>query len=297
MNQHGVIVVGFDFSPAAAAALGQAVRVASWNRATVRVEHVVEPLFVADVLDPSAFMASGLERSIIEDASARWKEYVTHRQAYSGLHFHAQMDSVVGGLVSRAEAEKASLLVLGARAREAAGGGGGAGPIASGCVRRARCDVLLVQSAHERPFTTVVACVDFSVTSRRAFEQALRTAIQDRARLVVVHAYSSPWRRSGRSPEGEQRAHEDAFRDALLARLKSFCEADAHAAGFAKPEYALIDRDERGHGIGAYMAGIGADLAVLGKRGGSNLRDVVLGSTAEHILRTAPCSTLVVHPV
>jgi hypothetical protein len=45
-----------------------------------------------------------------------------------------------------------------------------------------------------------------------------------------------------------------------------------------------------------YAQGVGADLIVLGTRGRTNLRDLLLGSTAEKVLRDSVCSVLAVHP-
>jgi nucleotide-binding universal stress UspA family protein len=41
---------------------------------------------------------------------------------------------------------------------------------------------------------------------------------------------------------------------------------------------------------------MGADLIVLGTRGHTNLRDVLLGSTAERALSESTCSILAVKP-
>jgi nucleotide-binding universal stress UspA family protein len=46
-----------------------------------------------------------------------------------------------------------------------------------------------------------------------------------------------------------------------------------------------------------YATDSGADLVILGTRGKTNLRDVLLGSTAEHVVQDAQCSVLVTKPV
>jgi nucleotide-binding universal stress UspA family protein len=49
-------------------------------------------------------------------------------------------------------------------------------------------------------------------------------------------------------------------------------------------------------GIADYAARVGADLTVLGTRGKTNLRDILLGSTAERVLAESRCSVLAVKP-
>lgn len=299
MNQHSRILVGLDFSPASLAALRQALRIGRWSHASVRAEHIVQPIVVGDGLDPAGVMAAGLDKAMLDDARERWKELVAATPDAKGVHFDTAIDSIVGGLTRRAAAESATLLVVG-NSGEWMGRQGeviGTGPVANGCIRRAHCDALIVREGHDKPYTTVVACIDFSLTSRRALAQAMRTAVQDGARLVVVHAFDPPWKRQRAAKAAQQIVHADAFKDALLARLKAFCETEPHEARFVQPTYALIDVDAHGHGIGAYARSLGADLVVLGKRGHTNLRDLFLGSTAERILREAACSALVVHPV
>jgi nucleotide-binding universal stress UspA family protein len=51
-----------------------------------------------------------------------------------------------------------------------------------------------------------------------------------------------------------------------------------------------------GRGITEFVQQIGGDLAVLGTRGRTNLRDLLIGSTAERVLRDAACSILAVRP-
>jgi universal stress protein E len=51
-----------------------------------------------------------------------------------------------------------------------------------------------------------------------------------------------------------------------------------------------------GHGIAEYARRMHANLLVLGTKGRSNLRYVLLGSTVERLLREIPCSALVVRP-
>jgi len=58
----------------------------------------------------------------------------------------------------------------------------------------------------------------------------------------------------------------------------------------------LFDFPGHGRGITEFARQVGADLVVLGTRGRTNLRDLLLGSTAERVVRDAPCSILTVKP-
>ena len=58
----------------------------------------------------------------------------------------------------------------------------------------------------------------------------------------------------------------------------------------------MFDASSHGHGIAEYVRGVQADLVVLGNKGRTNLRYVLLGSTVERLLREVPCSVLVARP-
>jgi nucleotide-binding universal stress UspA family protein len=51
-----------------------------------------------------------------------------------------------------------------------------------------------------------------------------------------------------------------------------------------------------GNGIAAHAEEVKADLIIVGHKGRTNLRYVLLGSTAERLLTQLPCSMLVVKP-
>jgi nucleotide-binding universal stress UspA family protein len=57
-------------------------------------------------------------------------------------------------------------------------------------------------------------------------------------------------------------------------------------------------RHSQSHGceISEYARTESADLVVIGTRGKSSLKYLLLGSTAEYVLRERPCSVLAVRP-
>ena len=80
---------------------------------------------------------------------------------------------------------------------------------------------------------------------------------------------------------------EVVYRRDLVVRVLSIREDSARDA---------IDRQNHGRGIIEYAREHHADLVVLGTRGRSNLRYVLLGSTAERVIREMECSILAVKP-
>ena len=69
----------------------------------------------------------------------------------------------------------------------------GAGTLATKCLRKSATKVLLVKQTHPRPFRRIVACVDFSETSREVVKHALRVAGQDQAELHFLHVFQAEW--------------------------------------------------------------------------------------------------------
>jgi nucleotide-binding universal stress UspA family protein len=293
MNKLRTIVVGVDFCPASAAALRQAMRIARWSQSGVKVVHVLETLMVVDLQEALSVMQADIVNVLAEDARKSWQEFAAAIPGAAELLFETEINSAVAGLTRRAGDPGVDLLVIGTRGPEVKKA---VGPVASGCVRRSPSHVLLVQDPHSGPYTTVIVGVDFSETSRRAVEQAAAVATRDSATLYVIHAYSAPWKKSTIKKSASAADLDVRYRGMLLARLEEFCKPLGAQMTYLKPRYQLVEHDSHGHGIGQFASQIGADLVVVGKRGKTNLRDILLGSTAERVLRDAPCSILAVHP-
>jgi nucleotide-binding universal stress UspA family protein len=144
----------------------------------------------------------------------------------------------------------------------------------------------------------VVVGVDFSATSKRALEAAARVVAQDDGILSIVHVFNPPWARFHyRAPtEAASPRFQQQFRQELQKRLEEFCIPDDPTMVWARPKFHLVESAGHGAGLTEFTRQTGADLVVLGTRGRTNLRDVLIGSTAERVLRDAPCSILAIKP-
>jgi nucleotide-binding universal stress UspA family protein len=153
---------------------------------------------------------------------------------------------------------------------------------------------MLVHEQHAGPFRNVVCCVDFSETSREAVEQARRVGLQDQSQVHFVHVYNGPWRGLPFDLESEQSIHEHdtQYRALIESRLKQFV---GDVSGL-KARFKVIESEGVSHGISEYARQTAADLIVLGNKGQSTFKAMLLGSTVERLLRELPCSILVVRP-
>ena len=140
-------------------------------------------------------------------------------------------------------------------------------------------------------FQKILVPVDFSDHSAKALEFALELAAAFKARIELLHCYQlSPAALSPYGmvlPESFDREVREAaarrlgeWRDTVAARG---VEVGAHLSSML-PSLAITDTADE----------LKADLVVMGTRGLSGLKHVLLGSVAERVLRTARCPVLTV---
>lgn len=137
----------------------------------------------------------------------------------------------------------------------------------------------------------ILVPVDFSSDSARALEYAIELARQFQARIHLLHSY--PIHVGGVAPNGMviPESFERACREAAAKRLGEWKEktsAEAVACDAAvTPLFAC-------EAIVQQAEALGADLIVMGTRGLTGLKHVLLGSVAERTIRAAPCPVLTV---
>ncbi|HLP84746.1 MAG TPA: universal stress protein [Phycisphaerales bacterium] len=290
------IVVGVDFTTSSRVALAQGARLAGQMRTAVKAIHVIETLAAVHLSDELSAFQVQVTASLIDEAKYLWKSF-SEQTGNANVPMHIEINSPVAAMSYFCKQEQAQLLVVGTRGT---GTSKGAGTVAASCVRRSPCDVLLIEEAYgPKKFETVLACVDFSETSKLAVERALRVAALDGAKVHVVYVFSAPWERmkpKAGTPEATE-AFKAAYTSALAERVKAFCEEGLQTEStWAKPAYHAIPAEKHGKGIADFAKILGADLIVLGTRGASNIHDMLLGSTAEHVIRDAGRNVWAVRP-
>jgi nucleotide-binding universal stress UspA family protein len=277
------IVVGLDFSECSRVALGHAQRVASWAGAQVHPVHVVDaPVDETSAEAALTVMQREIREGLVEDARKRWDAFVEGSPDASGLRLDVCVAHRLVGIRQQLDRHSADLLVLGAFGDEKPSVG--MGTLASACVRSVPTDVLIVRDNYRDPFRTVVVGIDFSATCQRALEAAALIAHGEGAKLYAAHVVPARIETFARL-RNELGPELNAF---VNETTRKYPGLDAHARVFPYSGYRS--------GVLEFAALVNADLVAVGTRGQSNLRDVVLGSTAEKILRDSVCAVWAAKP-
>ena len=140
-------------------------------------------------------------------------------------------------------------------------------------------------------FRRILVPVDFSDHSVRALEIARELAKTFGSKLVLLHCYQvNP---GSVSPYGIvlPESFDREIREAAARRLEEWREK---AAADGVDAEARVSANLPSMGITDAATEEKADLIVMGTRGLSGIKHVLLGSVAERTLRTAPCPVLTV---
>lgn len=243
----------------------------------LQLVHVLEPVKEAMIEPGLADLVHDYQRS----EAKRLAEWCRERTSVE-----VELDIVKGSpsweLASRAK--KADLVVLGSSSIDAFT----AGPITRRVARKATSDVLTVRRQPRVPYRRVIAAVDFSEASRMAVERTVE--LFPDADITVL--YSLPSRfdpllsEAGLFPE-EVDASRGTRLEAARDRMAEFVQewnTDVRTLVTDGPPTETIDEVVRRRS---------ADLVVVGSRGATATRMVLLGTIAEGILIKAPCDVLV----
>lgn len=294
MNRWESVIVGIDFSDSSKAALREAARLAHWQQCRLHVAHVIS--LKKDYQDTSeTSTAISILRDRIEQ---KLKTLALEEIEFLGeIDYHILIGHPFRELCQLSLDLEANLLVLGSHKTPDCHQV--PGPIATKCVRKAPVAVLLVRATHDDPYDTVLAAIDFSATSLKAAEMAAEIAFENHSHLRLVHVREPRLNLTPYSfflPEdgpttSEKREHEELelqlnqCKDALQSRFPDL-SITTHYLQTHKVSDALI----------SVILAHNVSLAVLGTRGRSGLRSLLIGTTAERLIINCPCSVLAIKP-
>jgi universal stress protein E len=275
------ILVGIDLSERGRTAFLRAVGLAK-SGGSLSLVHVTSDAFPQKLLAAhDSHACDALERHVLQ-ARADGVGRVTHTIAY-GRDYEQ--------LIEQARKDRADLIVLG-RHRASSVLRDMLGTTVDRVLRLGGVPVLMVKGKAERPYSSILVAVDFSVASRRALEHAVRWF--PKARITAITAYGSP-RRSLLADGAACRSDAETHRLAL----KGFLDEVGQAAGpgCAATIANIIPAVEHGWPEDVILRAVDEkkpDLLVLGTHARSGIGHAVLGSVAEWVLMEASCDVLAV---
>lgn len=293
MKKFHRILVGLDLSPQSGNALREAARLAAFDESTLIAFHVIEqPL--ADAIGQSLKLdGPGVLNHV--------RKSVEHFIADSGastanLRCELAIGHAFPQIVKACEAHKADLLVMGSRG--SLHGPGSIGTIAAKCLRKAPPDVLVVKEDITGPHRHIIACVDLSETSAKALQLARRIAEQDGADLDCLYidqtALALAADYGGYLPALP--AMDGSNADIWQKDLDAFVEPLLRDSEIRRRRNVVLERMNIREAIIEQINATHATLVTLGTRGKTDLRTLIMGTTAEKIVKHTPCSILAVKP-
>jgi len=293
MANHKSILVAIDFSPCSLQALRQAGRLAADSGAELHVINVVNSGGLSQIASSLPFSRKKFDEQMIHKAKNQLQEAVQDALGKAEVEIHAMVGHPLDAVVKTIEAIGADLLVIGAFGD--GGPGRGASAFSSKCARRCPVDVLLVHEAWPDPMHTVMACIDFSDYSDHVADEAANLAVSMGAKLRLVHIHSNPFDAfSGILADSNASEDYSQYKNALQDQLGQIGErVSSERAGLAV-ESKLVFGADYARTIVTHAKEIGADLAVVGAKGRSNISYILLGSTTEKLLRETEISVLTV---
>ncbi len=140
-------------------------------------------------------------------------------------------------------------------------------------------------------FHTVVVPVDFSDHSSAALDLAIELTRAAQGKIHLLHAYELPLGAIPPYGVAVPPALLGQVRDAAARKLEKSAQR-VEAAGVACETQVL--HAAPADAIVEVASSIGADLIVMGTRGLTGFKHVLLGSVAERTVRTAPCPVLTI---
>lgn len=292
------ILCPIDFSDASRHALEHAAAIARWYEAEVVGLHVAHvPIFPQP---PILFAESTHGQPPAVDYVARERDLRAWLEPLDQNGIATKVVVEAGHPAQRilewARAEPPSLIVMGTH------GLSGferfmIGSVAEKVVRKAACPVLTVAAAATTaanvPYRRLLCAMDFSDASCAAARWAFSLAKEADARLTLLHALDWPADYELLVEQLETPELRQLVETRARARLEAMIGDDVRtwcnpttAVGYGRPYRAILDtaKDEA------------ADLIVIGTHGRHPIDAWFFGSTANHVVRSAPCPVLTVKP-
>lgn len=292
------ILVATDFSDTASLALDRAIELALRHRSQIALVHVMQP-DIPTLASPEMIVIPPNYEEMLRESCAEGLNQASRRVAERGISTtqYLEQGRAAKRITACADAISADLIMIGTR------GNTGfkrllLGSVAEEVVRIAEQPVLTVHPGDDRPIEPVRRLLfptDFSPTADQALQAATHILVGCAdAEIILVHSYHIaptvvPLGGFGSATPSlfVENAHQ------LAANAAEPSVAALRAKGFHVE--VVIERGDASEIVTELAALRDVDVIVMGTRGHSKLRQLLLGGTASRVVEHAPCPVLTVH--
>lgn len=293
-----IILVASDFSETATLALDRAIEIALRHQSEIAIVHVMQ-LELPPLTPPEMIVLPPDYEEMLREACSEGLAQAASRAREAGVRVREILERgrAAARITECAEAIQADLIMVGTR------GNTGfkhllLGSVAEEVVRTARQPVLTVHPGDDRPIEPVRRLLfptDFSPVADQALGAATRyLSGSENAEILLVHTFHIatsvvPLAGFGRGklPQLVENAKQLAL-EATEPAVRAL-RAEGHEVEV------LVVRGDPAEVVTELAAERDVDIIVMGTRGHSKLRQLLLGSTAERVVEHAPCPVLTVH--
>lgn len=283
MNAIRQVLVGTDFSEQARIAIAQAARICREQGADLTLLHVIDELPPEELVSRAELLEATRQRLHDEIRAAVSVDIAYSVEVETGKGFVS--------IIHCARQMKADLIVVGAHG-EHSFRDHFLGTTAEKLVRKASFPVLVVKQPPKTAYRRALIPTDFSDESRKALKIA--TILAPEAHIDLLHVYGG-WGESQLGMAGKGQQELERFRQ--RTELWAMASMDEWRQSVDFDKHHVEQHLRKGHPasvIRTFSEERKHDLVVMGTRGQSALPHILLGSVAEHALRTVPCDILVV---
>ncbi|MDZ7290142.1 MAG: universal stress protein [candidate division KSB1 bacterium] len=291
------ILVPTDFSTCADQALAHAIILGNAMKSEVTLLHVVT-LFDESVNHSSRHFSdlAKFYQEVEQTVSSQMRGLSAQHPSLTVRQEVVRGYSPAEEIVRFAEEKNDDLIVMGTHGRTGLGHLL-LGSVAERVVRSAKCPVLTVRKMHadimrRSGYQRILVPLDFSQYSKHALRYGVELAKQFNSQLDILHVIEEQVQ-PAYYVSGEISLFNlvPDIREKSRAALKEFVEGDMPA----NLDFLLHLREGRSHTeIVAFAEEQETDVIVLATHGLSGLEHLLLGSTAEKVIRKAKCAVLTV---
>ncbi len=170
------------------------------------------------------------------------------------------------------------------------------GSVAERVVRKAHCPVMVIRGRKYVGFKRIIVPIDLSDCSRIALEYAAATARAHKSKLTILHVFEESFVKPYVNAANSEEEANEIIKEIERVNESKYDEflktVDLRGVEYEKllkkgiPESDIVETAMEQQ----------ANLIVMGTHGRSGIKHILIGSTAEEVVRNVHCDIIIVKP-